>query len=113
MKKDSSGWVRLSSRINESIDRGSLNTKNCLHISQVKDVVPSSEGCEDCLKTGDSWVHLRLCLFCGQVGCCDDSKNKHASHHYNTSGHPMIMSYEIGEKWLWCYVDEVGFDTDI
>lgn len=113
MKKDTSGWVSLTSQINEAIDQGTLNTKNCLHLSQVQDVVPSSDGCEECLKVGDSWVNLRLCLSCGQVGCCDDSKNKHASRHFHDLGHPIIASYEIGENWLWCYVDEVGFDTDI
>ena len=113
MKKDSSGWVSLASRINEVIDSGLVNTKDCLHLSQIKDVVPSADGCEDCLKIGDSWVNLRLCLSCGQVGCCDDSKNKHASRHFHDSGHPMIASYEEGENWLWCYADEVGFDPDI
>lgn len=65
------------------------------------------DGCEECLKTGDSWVHLRLCLECGHVGCCDSSKNKHATKHFHQTGHPVIKSYEPGEKWEYCYVDEL------
>ena len=65
------------------------------------------EGCEECLATGDEWVHLRLCLACGHVGCCDSSKNKHATKHFHASGHPVIQSFEPGEDWGWCYVDEV------
>ena len=63
-------------------------------------------GCEECLAMGDSWVHLRLCLQCGHVGCCDSSKNKHATKHYHRIHHPVIRSFEPGERWLWCYVDE-------
>ena len=111
MKKDSSGSVRIAARIQEADKRGTLNTKDCGHISTIQDVVPSAEGCEDCLKIGDEWVHLRLCLTCGYVGCCDDSKNKHATRHHHETGHPMIVSYEEGENWVWCYDDDLGFDT--
>lgn len=81
----------------------------CNHISEIdKNIEPTTpEGCEECLKTGDSWVHLRLCLTCGHVGCCDNSKNKHATKHFHKSGHPVIRSFEPGESWLWCYVDEL------
>ena len=79
----------------------------CTHRDQIRDVVPSAEGCEDCLKTGDSWVHLRICLICGHVGCCDDSKNKHATKHFHATRHPLIKSFEPGEDWIWCYVDKV------
>jgi uncharacterized UBP type Zn finger protein len=65
------------------------------------------QGCEECLATGDKWVHLRLCLECGHVGCCDDSKNKHATKHFHTTKHPVIRSFQPGERWRWCYVDEV------
>ena len=83
----------------------------CAHITEVTEVTPSTyEGCEDCLKTGDEWVNLRLCLTCGHVGCCDSSKNKHATRHHNHTHHPVITSYEEGENWLWCYVDQVGSD---
>ncbi|MBI2325075.1 MAG: UBP-type zinc finger domain-containing protein [Chloroflexi bacterium] len=73
--------------------------------------MPTSTGCAECLKAGDEWVHLRLCLTCGNVGCCDDPKNTHATKHHHATKHPMIRSFEPGEKWLWCYVDEVGFES--
>ena len=79
----------------------------CGHISQIRDVKPSATGCEDCLKTGDTWVHLRICLQCGHVGCCDSSKNRHATKHYQKSGHPIMQSLQPGESWRWCYVDQV------
>ena len=69
------------------------------------------EGCEECLKVGDSWVHLRECLECGHVGCCDSSKNKHATKHYHRLKHPVIRSIEPGERWIWCYVDEDGSEV--
>jgi hypothetical protein len=79
---------------------------NCPHTDQVRDVEPRTpEGCEECLKTGDTWVHLRLCRTCGHVGCCESSKNKHALHHFHTTGHPIIRSFEPHESWHWCYVD--------
>jgi uncharacterized UBP type Zn finger protein len=110
MKKDSSGNVRIAASIQDAVNRGELDSKGCEHISTIQDVVPSADGCEDCLRIGDVWVNLRLCLTCGHVGCCDDSKNKHASRHYHETEHPVIVSYEEGENWLWCYVDEVGID---
>ncbi len=64
--------------------------------------------CEECVKIGDTWVHLRLCLICGHVGCCDSSKNKHATKHFHAVGHPLIRSIEPGERWIWCYVDQVA-----
>jgi uncharacterized UBP type Zn finger protein len=82
--------------------------KQCTHLDQIQDVTPSAQGCEDCLKIGGRWVHLRMCLVCGHVGCCDSSPNRHATAHYHTSGHPLIQSVEPGESWIWCYVDEVG-----
>jgi hypothetical protein len=74
-------------------------------------VTPSGGGCEDCLKTGDTWVHLRLCEACGHVGCCDDSKNRHATEHFRATAHPVIRSLEPGEDWRWCYVDELIVST--
>jgi uncharacterized UBP type Zn finger protein len=79
----------------------------CAHTSQIRDVKPSANGCEDCLKTGDSWVHLRICLQCGHVGCCDASKNKHATKHFQMTAHPIIQSFQPGESWRWCYVDQI------
>jgi uncharacterized UBP type Zn finger protein len=65
------------------------------------------EACEECLKTGDTWVHLRLCMVCGKVGCCDDSKNKHATAHFREAGHPLIRSLEPLESWAWCFADQL------
>ena len=76
------------------------------HLDAIRTVTPSAQGCEDCLKIGAAWVHLRLCLSCGHVGCCDSSKHKHARKHFLKSGHPIIQSFESGEDWRWCYVDE-------
>jgi uncharacterized UBP type Zn finger protein len=110
MKKDSSGNVRIAAQIRNGIDTGTLDTKGCGHFSTIQNVAPSADGCEDCLKIGDEWVNLRLCLSCGYVGCCDSSKNKHATRHNHQTGHPVITSYEEGENWLWCYVDQIGID---
>jgi hypothetical protein len=80
----------------------------CAHIDQSRHVEPRTpSGCEECLQTGDAWVHLRLCRDCGHVGCCDQSKNKHATKHFHATRHPVIESFQPGEDWLWCYVDEV------
>ncbi len=81
--------------------------KRCTHLDQIQDVTPSANGCEDCLKMGDTWVHLRLCLTCGHVGCCDSSKNKHATRHFHATNHPIIQSFQPGEDWVWCYIDQV------
>jgi CPA2 family monovalent cation:H+ antiporter-2 len=79
----------------------------CTHLAQVRPVHPGSRGCEECLRTGDDWVHLRVCMSCGHVGCCDDSKNRHATAHFTATTHPVIRSIEPGETWGWCYVDRV------
>jgi hypothetical protein len=80
---------------------------DCTHVAEIRDVTPSTtEGCEDCLAVGGRWVHLRECLTCGHVGCCDSSPAKHASAHYATTEHPVIQSFEPGEDWRWCYVDQ-------
>ena len=81
--------------------------RRCSHLQTIREVTPSADGCEDCLAIGAEWVHLRLCLTCGHVGCCDSSKNKHARAHYAHVKHPIIQSFEPGEDWRWCYVDEV------
>ena len=78
----------------------------CGHLAEVGPATPSAAGCEDCLVTGDTWVHLRVCMTCGHVGCCDNSKNRHATRHFHATSHPIIQSFEPGESWLWCYVDE-------
>jgi Zn-finger in ubiquitin-hydrolases and other protein len=79
----------------------------CRHVSQVQPVQPHSKGCEDCLKIGGRWVHLRLCRICGHVGCCDSSPNRHATAHFHGTKHPIISSFEPGEDWSWCYVDQM------
>jgi uncharacterized UBP type Zn finger protein len=81
----------------------------CIHFKKVKkDTKPNTpEGCEECMKRGDTWVHLRLCLTCGHVGCCDNSKNKHATKHYHATKHPVIKSFEPGEDWIYCYIDDL------
>ena len=79
----------------------------CTHLDTVKITTTSTHVCAECVKLGDTWVHLRLCLECGNVGCCDDSNNKHATRHYRKTLHPLIRSIETGEAWVWCYVDEI------
>ena len=85
-------------------------TERCAHLDQAVEVAPVSRGCEACLREGDSWVHLRMCLSCGHVGCCDSSKNRHARAHWETTGHPLIQSAEPGERWRWCYIDNIYLD---
>lgn len=76
-----------------------------LPVPQVEPRTP--QGCEECLAEGTRWVHLRLCLTCGHVGCCDSSRNRHATKHFHATGHPLVASFEPGEDWAWCYVDEL------
>jgi CPA2 family monovalent cation:H+ antiporter-2 len=80
--------------------------EECPHGGEVTPVLPSAKGCEDCLRTGDTWVHLRLCLACGYVGCCDSSPNRHARKHYEAAGHPLAASLEPGETWAYCFLDD-------
>ena len=81
----------------------------CTHLdsTDVRKLPDPLLGCEECLRTGDRWHHLRMCLTCGKVGCCDSSPNRHASRHYREVGHPVARSAEPGEDWAWCFVDEV------
>jgi uncharacterized UBP type Zn finger protein len=86
-----------------------VNLSNpCAHATQatLRHVARPAKGCEDCLRTGGRWVHLRACLTCGHIGCCDSSPNKHATKHFHATKHPIISSAEPGETWCWCYVDE-------
>jgi uncharacterized UBP type Zn finger protein len=84
---------------------------DCSHLDQVVFLEPQVpiEGCEECLKIGGRWVHLRMCQTCGQIGCCDSSQNRHASGHAHDAGHPIARSVEPAEDWSWCYVDDVMF----
>ena len=79
----------------------------CAHLDLIRDFTPEKQACQECLDMGDTWVHLRICKICGQVGCCDDSKNKHATRHFRATGHPIVASLEPGEDWMWCYEDRV------
>ena len=80
---------------------------SCKHRGHMKYTTTDKKVCEDCARTGDTWVHLRLCMACGHVGCCDSSKNRHATRHYHQTGHPLVRSIEPGETWTWCYVDQM------
>lgn len=82
----------------------------CTHLDHVHvtELPESVDGCQECLATGGKWLHLRICLECGHVGCCDDSPNKHATAHANDTSHPIIRSIEPGEEWSWCYLDQVA-----
>ena len=79
--------------------------RTCEHMVGLEPVPARNPGCEECLKAGVGWVHLRLCLTCGHVGCCDSSAGRHATRHFHGTGHPVMASYEPGERWTWCYVD--------
>lgn len=84
----------------------------CTHIYQIHKVKPKPRVCEDCIVTDDSWVHLRQCLTCSHVGCCDSSKNKHATKHFHATKHPVVRSHEPGENWMWCYVDQLMIEAE-
>ena len=86
---------------------------SCRHLDRLYDAtpLPSAPGCEECLATGGSWVHLRRCQTCGHVGCCDQSVGRHATAHFRATGHPVARSHQPGEEWGWCYVDRVEFDA--
>jgi CPA2 family monovalent cation:H+ antiporter-2 len=80
---------------------------DCEHVRGLGSVLPRTAGCEECLRDGDRWVHLRVCMLCGHVGCCDNSPNKHATGHYHATNHPLVRSLEPGESWGWCYPDQI------
>ena len=87
---------------------------SCTHLDQIRRVVPRTAlGCEECLQTGSRWVHLRLCLTCGHVGCCDDSPNRHATKHFHLTRHPVMKSFEPGEGWGWCYEDQLFIEPAV
>jgi hypothetical protein len=83
----------------------------CSHLETIEftELPAPIEGCAECLKIGSRWVHLRMCMECGTIGCCDDSPNRHASKHAHEASHPIIRSAEPGEDWSWCYIDNVTF----
>jgi len=84
----------------------------CSHLGDLEDQPPASgDGCVECLEMGSGWLHLRRCIECGHIGCCDSSPNKHATAHFHAVAHPLIQSYEPGEDWIWCYEDELAFEV--
>ncbi len=87
-----------------------MSSVACTHLDTavVLELPDPLGGCEDCLEIGGRWVHLRMCLVCGKVGCCNSSPNRHATAHFHESGHPLVRSAEPGEDWWWCYVDDVS-----
>ena len=87
-------------------------TSFCEHFEPGFNVDPPILACASCVEIGDTWVHLRQCLTCGRTGCCDLSRNKHATAHFRETGHPMIRSVEPGEDWLWCYPDDRLYQLD-
>jgi hypothetical protein len=106
--------VGLMSSARAALQRSRSSTAPaCTHLDQIRDVSRGSKGCEQCLALGDTWVHLRMCMTCGQVGCCDSSKNRHASRHAheNAPNHQIIRSLEPGERWLWCFADAMTVQT--
>jgi hypothetical protein len=82
----------------------------CTHLDTIRNVSPSANGCEDCLRIGATWVHLRECLECGHVGCCDSSPNRHARKHFAKAHHPIVQSFEPGEDWKYCFIDDVMWE---
>lgn len=102
MRQSRTGWAVAPD------ESGRPPQATCGHLALVRSVAPSTlDGCEDCLREGTPWVHLRLCLTCGHVGCCDSSPRRHASAHWRAAGHPVVQSFEPGEDWAWCYADEL------
>jgi uncharacterized UBP type Zn finger protein len=91
-----------------------MSAPSCSHLDRVdvRELPAKVDGCEDCLRSGGKWLHLRICLTCGHVGCCDNSPGRHATAHYHGSSHPLIRSLEPGEEWSWCYVDEIALLID-
>ena len=93
-------------KLQRLFDSELTSSKDCSHFELLGTIHPQSEGCDLCLQSGDTWVNLRMCLICGDVGCCNDSKNKHASKHYDATKHALMMTIEAHEDWVWCYIDE-------
>jgi uncharacterized UBP type Zn finger protein len=107
VSKDPENGSREPYRTLRKLWTGTTKERECSHLELIQEVAPSgTEGCPDCLALGDSWLHLRICLVCGYVGCCDLAKNHHMLDHIKETGHPIIQSFEPREDWIWCYEDE-------
>ena len=87
--------------------------QQCTHLDQIQHVTASAQGCEECLKTGGTWVALRECHVCGHIGCCDSSPSKHATQHFHDTQHAIMKSFEPGQNWGWCYVDQMMLDASV
>jgi EmrB/QacA subfamily drug resistance transporter len=96
----------------DPVPLGGAMATSCSHLDAIQPVTPHANGCEDCLAIGGRWVHLRVCQSCGHVGCCDSSPNRHATKHFQATSHPLVRSFEPGESWYWCYVDDAIFELD-
>jgi uncharacterized UBP type Zn finger protein len=106
------GRVRADGSSRLAVEESGMSNQDCPHIAEVADPpAHTPNGCEECLQMGSRWVHLRLCRNCGHVGCCDSSPNKHATKHYHATHHPVMRSFEPGENWSWCYVDQVMLEA--
>jgi hypothetical protein len=111
---DDTGEDEVPETFNHQILQTVVITRGCTHFSAIQQVKPmTATGCEECLALGDTWVHLRLCESCGHVGCCNSSKNKHSIKHFLSTDHPIVRSFEPGEDWRWCHVDETFFKPSI
>ncbi|HEX2064041.1 MAG TPA: UBP-type zinc finger domain-containing protein [Acidimicrobiales bacterium] len=91
---------------------GAVLASTCTHLDQVREVDPRAEGCEECLAADGRWVHLRICMSCGHIGCCDSSPGRHATGHHRHTTHPIVRSFEPGEDWWWCYPDDLAFEIE-
>lgn len=93
---------------------GPMSAPDCSHLDQITITALPAEiaGCEECLKIGGTWLHLRMCMSCGKIGCCDSSPNRHARAHASDASHPIVRSAEPDEEWSWCFIDDVGFVVD-
>jgi uncharacterized UBP type Zn finger protein len=99
-------FVGLISNARFAVQRLTGKEGRCAHLHYIRDVSTEENECKQCVELGDSWVHLRVCMTCGQIGCCDSSTNRHAHRHADELGHPIVRSIQPGEDWMWCYVDE-------
>jgi hypothetical protein len=97
----------ISDGLRGLVSRVTGGGSGCSHLDEARNVEPRTSGCEECLQLGMRWVHLRLCLSCGHVGCCNQSEGKHAFAHFEATGHPIVRSHEPGETWSWCWIDEI------
>jgi hypothetical protein len=88
--------------------KGTQVAAECTHLDLIRVTLPTKHVCEDCVRIGATWVHLRMCLICGHIACCDDSPNRHATAHFHSTKHPLVRSIEPGETWTWCYADDLS-----